>query len=75
MPEKLKDLFFSRSFVDQLGDAVYQVYPDFDKNEFIRLVYDGTWEARELKDKMRHITRCLFQTLPADYPAALEILR
>ncbi len=74
MPEKLKDLFFSSSFVSQLRDAIQQVYPDFDKEKFIRLVHDDTWEAKELKEKMRHITHCLHETLPKDYPEALEIL-
>jgi len=74
MAEKLKDLFFSNSFIKQLGDAIQPIYPDFDKEKFIRLVYDGTWETKELKEKMRHITRCLHETLPKDYPKALEIL-
>ena len=74
MSEKLKDLFFSSSFIHQLGDTIQQVYPDFDKEKFICLIYDGTWETKELKEKMRHVTRCLFETLPKDYPEALEIL-
>lgn len=74
MPEKLKDLFFTTSFIDQLGDAIRQVYPDFDKEKFDSLVFDGAFETKELKEQMRHITRCLYETLPKDYPEALEIL-
>ncbi len=74
MSEKLKDLFFTTSFVDELGDAIRQVYPDFDKEKFDSLVFDADFEARELKEKMRHITCCLYETLPKDYPEALEIL-
>ncbi len=74
MAEKLKDLFFSSSFINQLEDAIQQIYPDFDQENFIRLVHDGTWETKELKEKMRHIARCLHETLPKDYPEALKIL-
>jgi 3-methyladenine DNA glycosylase AlkC len=74
MPEKLKDLFFTASFVDELGHAIRQAYSDFDKEKFDGLLFDRAFEAMELKEKMRHITRCLYQTLPKDYPAALDIL-
>ncbi len=74
MPEKLKDLFFTASFVDELGDAIRQVHPGFDKERFDGLLFDGAFEARELKEKMRHITRCIYETLPKDYAEALEIL-
>jgi 3-methyladenine DNA glycosylase AlkC len=74
MAEKLKDLFLTNSFIDQLADAIQQVHPDFDKEQFTRLVHDGTWESKELKAKMRHVTHCLQKTLPEDYPQALEIL-
>lgn len=74
MPERLKDIFFANSFIEQLGQAIGLVYPDFDQQEFTRLVYDDTWTARELKAKMRYLTRCLRATLPEDYPQALAIL-
>jgi 3-methyladenine DNA glycosylase AlkC len=74
MPEKLKDLFFTTSFVNELGDTIQEAYPDFDKDEFNGLVFDGSFDTKELKEKMRHITHCLYKTLPQDYPEALAIL-
>jgi 3-methyladenine DNA glycosylase AlkC len=74
MPEKLKDIFFSNVFIDQLGETIQGLYPDFEVEEFKRLVYDDDWESRELKAKMRHISGCLHATLPREYPQALEIL-
>jgi 3-methyladenine DNA glycosylase AlkC len=74
MPERLKDIFFANAFIEQLGQAIGQIYPNFDQKEFTRLVYDDAWTARELKAKMRHLTRCLRATLPEDYPQALAIL-
>lgn len=74
MTEKLKDLFFTTSFVSRLGHAIQRVQPEFDKEQFTGLVQDGTLETRELKGRMRHITRCLHETLPKDYSEALEAL-
>jgi 3-methyladenine DNA glycosylase AlkC len=37
-------------------------------------VIDDAWTTRALKDKMRHVSRCLHETLPQDYPQALDIL-
>jgi len=74
MPEKLKDLFFTASFVAQLGDAIQQVLPNFDKAKLTSLVFDADRETRELKERMRHLTHCLHETLAGEYPEALEIL-
>ena len=38
-------------------------------------VIDHDWAARELKERMRHITSVLHDFLPTDYRAALNILR
>jgi 3-methyladenine DNA glycosylase AlkC len=75
MPEKLKDLFFTSSSIGQLGEAIEQVYPAFEKERFTALVFDADWDSRELKEKMRHVTERLHQTLPQDYGKALEILK
>ena len=74
MAERLKDLFFSDKFIKELGESIKEVYPDFDLAMFNRLVYVDDWEGKELKQMMHHITQCLAQTLPGDYPAALKIL-
>lgn len=74
MTERLKDLFFSDKFIKELGDSIKEVYPDFDLEMFKHLVYFDDWENKELKQMMHHITHCLAETLPEDYPAALKIL-
>jgi 3-methyladenine DNA glycosylase AlkC len=74
MPAPLKDLYFPPEFVRELADAMQQVYPAFDCHRFLDAVLDGGWPARELKDRMRHLSHALHATLPADYPQALEIL-
>ncbi len=75
MPEKLKDLFFSPSFIEELARSISQGYPAFDEAAYRRLVFDEHWQHRELKAKMHHVTSCLGASLPAEFPQALEILR
>lgn len=74
MPEKLKDTLIPTAQVLKLADALHSVYPEFATDEFSRLVLDSDWTERELKQKMRHITVCLKQTLPDDYASAIRIL-
>ncbi|MFC1853735.1 DNA alkylation repair protein, partial [candidate division CSSED10-310 bacterium] len=74
MAEKLKNLFFTFAFIDQLGHAIRQENPAFDAASFEQLVFDESWHDKELKERMRHVSFCLRETLPSDYPMALDIL-
>lgn len=74
MAEPLKQMYNGR-FFDALIAALRQVYTAFDGEGFLARVYDGQWDGRELKARMRHITLSLGALLPADYPAALDIMR
>jgi 3-methyladenine DNA glycosylase AlkC len=74
MPDNLKDSFFPDSFIQELGEAIQRVRPTFDRQRFARLVLDDAWAGRELKARMRHITHCLHETLPAGYAQALGVL-
>lgn len=69
-----KDIF-DRTFVTELGTAIQELYPSFDANGFVEAVLDAGWPERALMDRMRHIRLTLQRFLPADYPAALDILR
>ncbi len=75
MAEKLKDLFFTRKTLTQLADAIAQADADFDRKQFLALVFDDDWEAKELKARMRHAAICLGHTLPKSYAKALAILK
>ena len=74
MAEALKNRY-NRPFLQQITGALAAVHPPFDSQHFTVRVFDAEWESRELKDRMRHITRCLGACLPADYPEALAILK
>ena len=74
MAERLKDMFFTQDSMDAFAEAIRTAYPGFDTVSFKTLVFDDSFEAKEVKDRMSHTTQCLRQTLPASYPDALEIL-
>ncbi len=75
MAERLKDMFFTSESVDRMADAICKFYPEFNKQEFVNLVFDDTFKDRELKDMMRHTTICLHKTLSMDYEGALDLLK
>lgn len=75
MPEKLKDIFFSKKFISDLSGSIKDVSPKFDKSEFNKKIYTQDWKEKELKEKMRHTTNCLYDSLPNKYSEALKILK
>lgn len=74
MAERLKDKFFTRDSITKFADTIKHHYPSFDKQHFLKLMFDKSFEAKELLDKMRHTTASLFDTLPKPYQKALNIL-
>lgn len=75
MPDALKDQFFTDQFFDALTSALTSAYPDFDESSLRAAIYTPDWGERALMDKMRHTTRVLHDHLPADYRAALAVIR
>jgi 3-methyladenine DNA glycosylase AlkC len=71
---QLKELFNEES-VGALSAAIHREYPALEVEAFVTDVFDDGWEARELKQRMRHITTVLGHSLPTDYRAALDVLR
>lgn len=75
MADRLKDQFFTKESLDKIAETFRKCYPDFDEEKFLHLVFDKSFESKELKEKMRHTTICLYATLPQSYPEALGILQ
>jgi 3-methyladenine DNA glycosylase AlkC len=75
MPEKLKNMFFTKVSIESFADAILGYFSEFQKDKFLNLIYDETWENLELKQKMRHTTICLHAMLPNSYKENLEILK
>jgi 3-methyladenine DNA glycosylase AlkC len=74
MPEKLKNLFFTIETINNFADRIKEAYPKYDKERFLKLVYDAEWDSRELKAKMRHVAISLHDCLPEKYEQAINIL-
>ncbi|MEO6874464.1 MAG: DNA alkylation repair protein [Opitutaceae bacterium] len=69
----LRDIFNPARF-RQVGALIANQYSRFDQKRFLQLVTIGL-EPLSLLQRMRHGTQALRATLPADYPAALTVLR
>ena len=74
MPEPLKNQF-NQSLIVELSEAISALFNAFDTQGFEQAVLDTTWQSRELKARMRHISHCLRAFLPDDYVSALDILK
>lgn len=72
--EPLKNML-NEAFFDSLIGAMQAAYPAFDRAAFLGFIHDDRWETRELKERIRHTTLGLGGQLPADYRAALDVLR
>lgn len=62
---------YSPAFYHDFCDALAQVIPGFDRDQFLQLIFDEQWEARELKERMRHTTQVLHQFLEHDLAKAI----
>ncbi|OQX97409.1 MAG: hypothetical protein B6I20_12690 [Bacteroidetes bacterium 4572_117] len=74
MAEALKNQYFTNKSIQKFADEISKEYSGFDDKKFLKLVYSKNWKAKELKEKMYHVTNCLYATLPKDYLTALETL-
>ena len=73
MPEPLKNLF-SKSFINELSIVLSETIRGFNKKAFVQKIFDKSWEEKELKQRMRHITLTLHEFLPDDFVAASKII-
>jgi len=65
---------FNPEFINKLGKAFKKQWPKFNTNKFAKSVLNNQWENRELKDRMRHVSLMLGETLPTDYTKTVKIL-
>lgn len=73
MAEPLKYLY-NESFFNEFTSVVKKVNPDFKKAAFLKEVYVDNWDAKELKERIRHIAQVLYKHLSDDFgQAALQI--
>lgn len=74
MPELMKDKYYNYSALFDLASRIKAVYPSFQVNDFVHDIMNETWNALELKARMRQITINLGRYLPTNYKQAIEII-
>lgn len=74
MSKQLKNIYFTSESINNIADLIQKNYSGFNKKEFIKLINSQGFKNMELKEKMHHLTKCLYSTLPSSYTAALDIL-
>ncbi|AYJ80689.1 DNA alkylation repair protein [Aliarcobacter cryaerophilus ATCC 43158] len=74
MATLLKNLY-SKVFIEKLSNNLQTNYKDFKKDEFKKAIFTNSWENFELKQRMRHIAKTLYQFLPFSYKEQIDILK
>ncbi|HET6991452.1 MAG TPA: hypothetical protein VFJ43_09020, partial [Bacteroidia bacterium] len=64
-PEPLKNILNSE-FICLLAKAFKKADPEFDENRFEKFILGGSWNQKELKQRIRHISSAINEFLP--YP-------
>ncbi len=73
MSNSLKELY-NQEYISLLASTLHKVEKEFIPQEFIDSVFDILWIKRELKQRMHHISYCLYQSLPFSYEENISIL-
>jgi 3-methyladenine DNA glycosylase AlkC len=73
MAEPLKNMYNPR-FFEGFTTIVKEVLPEFQKQEFIKQVFDTEWEAKELKQRVRTIATALKNYWPGSYKEQLTAI-
>ena len=63
MATLLKNLY-SQEFIEKLSISLQNSYKDFKKDDFKKAIFTNAWENFELKQRMRHISKNLYEFLP-----------
>jgi 3-methyladenine DNA glycosylase AlkC len=74
MAQRLKDLYLTRESIGSLAETLKTAAPAFDRDGFLRDVFDHQWKTLELKGRMHRVAQCLGSHLPLPYPQALKVL-
>ncbi len=73
MAELFKNIY-NTEFLTRFADLATEVVPTFQKEEFLKTIFDTEWEQRELKQRMRHISTALRPRLSPDYHESVSQL-
>ena len=56
MPVLMKDKYYNYDSLHDLASRIKAVFPSFQENDFVDHIMNETWDALELKARMRQIT-------------------
>jgi 3-methyladenine DNA glycosylase AlkC len=73
MSTLLKDLY-SKEFFNKFSDIIIPLIPSFDKQDFLKLIFDKSWPDKELKERMRHTTLVLHTVFPKDLAKSTKLI-
>lgn len=73
MAEAFKNIY-NKQFFDGFTKALIFVIPNFDKEQFLNKIYNNEWEAKELKQRMRHLSTVLKDFLSPDYKISINTI-
>ena len=65
---------YNPRFFEAFTKTVKQFLPEFDKQSFLHQVFDTTWESKELKQRIRHISTALKEQLPGNYKEQVKLI-
>lgn len=74
MAQRLKDIYLTSKTINTFAEHLANVSKKFNKNKFLNLTLDEKWEERKLKERMRHTSKCLHETLPGNYKNRIKLL-
>jgi 3-methyladenine DNA glycosylase AlkC len=74
MAEELRNLF-DQDYINELSTTIKSEYRNFDSRLFQSLIYDDMWNELALKQRVRHITNCLHNSLAMEFAEVLELLK
>lgn len=69
----IKDIY-SVSFYENFSQAVAEVYPIFNKQQFIAAIFEGDFAQKEWKERMKHTTVVFHEFMPQSFPEAVLLI-
>jgi 3-methyladenine DNA glycosylase AlkC len=73
MSNLLKDIY-TKNFFNRLANVLSEVLAAFDRDKFIKMIFDDQWNRLELKQRMKHIAFVLNKFLPSDFDQAAKLI-
>ena len=69
----IKDIY-CQEFYNRFANSMSSLFPSFEKQKFISLIYDDQFEVREWKERMKHTTRIFHAFMPAKFSEAVILI-